>query len=48
VLSYVRNEWGNKAPPVKPQEVKAIRDETKSHAGTAYSPEELLKLPDSN
>jgi mono/diheme cytochrome c family protein len=29
VLSFVRNSWGNKAPVVKPEQVKKIRDETK-------------------
>lgn len=25
VLSYMRNSWGNKAPPVTPEQVKAVR-----------------------
>lgn len=29
VLTYVRNEWGNKAPPVPKEFVAKIRDETK-------------------
>jgi mono/diheme cytochrome c family protein len=28
VLSFVRNNWGNKAPFVKPEQVKAIREAT--------------------
>ena len=27
VLSYIRQAWGNKAPIVKPEEVKAVRDQ---------------------
>jgi len=33
VLSYVRNSWGNKAPIVKAELVKKIRDETKGWPG---------------
>ena len=32
VLTYIRNSWGNKAPPVKADQVKRIREETKDHA----------------
>jgi mono/diheme cytochrome c family protein len=28
VLTFIRQEWGNKAPPVKPEDVKAIRAAT--------------------
>jgi mono/diheme cytochrome c family protein len=31
VLTYVRQEWGNSAPPVTPEQVKEIR--TKAAAG---------------
>ena len=44
VLTYVRNSWGNKAPPVKLEEVKQIREETKSRASN-FSPDELLQIP---
>jgi mono/diheme cytochrome c family protein len=47
VLTYVRSEWGNKAPPVKPEQVKAIRDGTKDHSGP-WAPADLLSIPDSN
>lgn len=42
VLTYVRNNFGNKAGPVMPDEVKAVREKTKDQAGFA-SPEQLLK-----
>jgi hypothetical protein len=29
VLTYVRNEWGNKAPPIPTEFVAKIREETK-------------------
>jgi len=46
VLTYVRGNqnWGNTAPPVTPEQVKAIRD--KVPARTAWSPDELLKVPE--
>jgi mono/diheme cytochrome c family protein len=45
VLTYVRQnpEWGNKAPEVKPERVKAVRDKTKSRK-QPYSQEELEKV----
>jgi mono/diheme cytochrome c family protein len=45
VLTYVRTnpEWGNKAPEVKPERVKAVREKTKSR-NQPYSQEELLKV----
>jgi mono/diheme cytochrome c family protein len=33
VLTYIRSSWGNKAPPVKADQVKKIREETKDQAG---------------
>jgi mono/diheme cytochrome c family protein len=44
VLTYVRNDWGNKAPPIKPEEVKPVREETKNRAGN-FTPDELLQIP---
>ena len=32
VLSYIRSEWGNSAPPVKPATVTALREKFKDHA----------------
>jgi mono/diheme cytochrome c family protein len=45
VLSYVRQEWGNKAGSVKPEEVKAIRAKEASK-GDAWNSADLLKIPD--
>ena len=42
VLTYVRNSFGNKASPIRPDDVKKVRDEIKSKEGL-YSPDELLK-----
>jgi mono/diheme cytochrome c family protein len=46
VLTYIRGNknWGNSAPPVTPEQVKAIRD--KVPARTAWLPEDLLKVPE--
>ena len=43
-LTYVRSEWGNKAPPVSADKVKEIRAAVADHSG-AWSPAELLKIP---
>jgi mono/diheme cytochrome c family protein len=43
VLSYVRQEWGNKAAPVTAEQVTAIR--TKEGDRKEWSQDELLKLP---
>jgi mono/diheme cytochrome c family protein len=45
VLTYVRNEWGNKAPPVAVDQVKAIRDETAGRSDP-WTSAELLKVPE--
>ncbi len=42
VLTYVRNSWGNKADPVKPETVKKVREATKDRS-IFWKPEELLK-----
>lgn len=44
VATYVRTTWSNKAAPVKPEEVKAVRDATAGRS-TAWSPAELLATP---
>jgi mono/diheme cytochrome c family protein len=44
VATYIRSTWGNKAPPVKPEEVKAQRDATAARA-SAWSAAELLAQP---
>ena len=43
VLSYVRQEWGNKAAPIAAEKVTAIR--TKEGDRKEWSQDELLKLP---
>ncbi|MEJ7589271.1 MAG: c-type cytochrome, partial [Ferruginibacter sp.] len=42
VLTYIRNSFGNNAPPVPPAKVKVVRAAIKSKEGF-YSPAELLK-----
>ena len=44
VATYIRTTWSNKATPVKPEEVKAVRDATAGRS-TAWSPAELLATP---
>ena len=44
VLTYVRSEWGNNAPPVAPDKVKQIRAAVADRNGP-WTPEELLKIP---
>ncbi len=43
VLSYVRQEWGNKAPDVEPETVSKVRGETASRT-TAWTSAELKKI----
>ena len=42
-LTYVRSEWGNSAPEVKPETVARIRAETAGRTAP-WTPEELLKV----
>lgn len=44
VLTYVRSAWGNKAPAVKVEDVKKIREETKDKGGN-WTGDELLAIP---
>lgn len=44
VSTYIRNTWGNKAPAVKPEEVKAVREATAGRT-TAWTAAELLATP---
>ena len=44
VLTYVRSEWGNNAPPVAADKVKQIRAAVADRTGP-WTPEELLKIP---
>jgi mono/diheme cytochrome c family protein len=41
IATYVRNEWSNKAAPVKADLFKKVREETKDHAGKPYNAKEL-------
>jgi mono/diheme cytochrome c family protein len=47
VLTFVRQnkEWGNSAPAVTPEQVKAIREKIKDR-DQPFSPDELLKIPE--
>ena len=45
VASFVRQEWGNKAPAVTPAQVKAVRDATKDRPDP-WTGDELLKVPE--
>jgi mono/diheme cytochrome c family protein len=42
VLTYVRNSFGNKAAPITPEKVAAVRGRIKDKTGF-YTPEELLR-----
>ena len=44
VLTYIRQEWSNKAGPVKLEQVKAIRTETASKPDNWHA-DELLQVP---
>src|SRR5258708_3846182 len=46
VLTYVRQAWGNKGAPVGADNVKAIRDKTKDHAGQPWTAELLTAVPE--
>jgi mono/diheme cytochrome c family protein len=45
VITYVRQEWGNKASPVTPEQVAAVRAKLKAQGRTTtWTPDELLKI----
>lgn len=44
IMTYVRNEWGNRAAPVETSVVKAIRA-AEAKRGESWTAEELLKIP---
>jgi mono/diheme cytochrome c family protein len=44
VLTYIRQAWGNRAPPVTEAQVKSIRDQTKDRAGTAWTASALQQV----
>ena len=45
ILSYIRDNFGNKASPVTPDKVKAVRAEIKDRT-TNYTPQELKSAPE--
>ena len=48
VLTYIRQEWGNKADPLSPAEVTAARDATKSKTSPWSGDADLRKEPESD
>ncbi len=44
ILSYVRSDWGNNAPEISPEAVKAMRDELKSRKDQ-WTLAELMQIP---
>lgn len=44
ILTYIRNSWGNEAPPVTAEQVAAIRAETAGKS-TMWTADELLQIP---
>lgn len=45
VLSYIRHAWGNNAPPITPEQVRAVRAETAGRTAP-WTEAELNALPD--
>lgn len=45
VLSYTRNEWGNRAEEVTPEQIHAIREATKGRP-VPWTNEELTRIPE--
>ena len=44
ILSYVRSDWGNNAPEIPPEAVKAMRDELKNRKDQ-WTFNELMQIP---
>jgi len=44
ILTYIRGEWGNKAPPVKPDQIKVARGE--AHPSPMGGEDELKRIPE--
>jgi mono/diheme cytochrome c family protein len=44
ILSYVRSDWGNSAPEITPEAVKAMRDELKNRKDQ-WTVTELMQIP---
>lgn len=47
VLTFVRGEWGNQAPPISPEEVAAVRAEFASRK-VAWTEADLLAIPENS
>jgi mono/diheme cytochrome c family protein len=45
VLTYVRNEWGNKASEVPVEKITQVREATKNRTGRPWTAPELLQIP---
>jgi DNA-binding transcriptional regulator YdaS (Cro superfamily) len=43
-LTYVRQQWGNHAAKITPEQVKTIRQAIKTHPGP-FTPEDLQQIP---
>jgi cytochrome c6 len=43
VLSYIRTSWGNKASPIKAEQVSAVRKKVGNRT-LAFTPEELMQV----
>jgi len=44
VLSYMRQAWGNKASPITPEQVKAVKVQAPNHP--QFTPEEIMQVPE--
>lgn len=44
VLTYIRSEWGNQAPPISPEFVAEIRQQTQDRRG-GWTQAELMAIP---
>jgi hypothetical protein len=44
ILTYVRSDWGNNAPAIPPEAVKAMRDELKNRKDQ-WTVAELMQIP---
>ncbi len=45
VLTYIRSEWGNNAPPISKEAVALIREKTKAQLGNPWTEAQLLAMP---
>jgi mono/diheme cytochrome c family protein len=44
ILSYIRQAWGNKAPTIAPEQVKAVSAQVGNRQ--AFTPEEIMQVPE--